>query len=185
MYRIETRIAVPYDAEAIAQLVNRAYRPAAGAERGWTHETALVEGNRINLNSVKSALHKTAVLVAVYDSKIVGCVQIELLGRTAHIGMLAVDPSLQAAGVGKLLLAEAEVYSVSSLQAAEAILIVIAARKELIEFYLRRGYSKSDEQRQYPLEAGVGVPSKMAMNLTVLKKDFNKAVHATGAVLQH
>lgn len=39
------------DAEAITGLVNRAYRPAPGAE-GWTHESALVSGSRINRENV-------------------------------------------------------------------------------------------------------------------------------------
>ena len=172
MANLEMRTAVPDDAEDIAQLVNRAYRPASGAEGGWMHEASLVSGDRINVNSVRSALQDTTILVGVTDSEIVGCVQIELQGRAAYIGMLAVDPSLQASGIGKLLLAGAEAYSVSSLRAEEAVLIVIAARKELVEFYLRRGYRKSDEKLQYPVGAGVGVPTENAMDLTVLKKDL-------------
>jgi ribosomal protein S18 acetylase RimI-like enzyme len=179
--RIEIRSAVKDDAESIAQLVNRAYRPAPGAESGWTHEGALVDGERIDANSVKSALRSAVVLVGVNDSRIVGCVQIELHGRAAHIGMLAVDPFLQASGVGKFLLAAAEQFASSDLEAEEAVLVVIAARKELIEFYLRRGYRKSGEKLQYPIGSGVGEPSEKAMNLAVLKKSFNKAMHATSA----
>ena len=39
------RQARPDDVAAIVDLVNRAYRPAAGAS-GWTHEAALVAGAR-------------------------------------------------------------------------------------------------------------------------------------------
>lgn len=179
MQPIEIRSAESTDAEAITQLVNRSYRPATEAEKGWTHEAALVEGDRIDVTSVTTAIENTAVLVGLKESRVVGCVQIELHGRAAHIGMLAVDPALQQAGLGKLLLARAEKFSFDH-YAEEAKLIVIAARKELTEFYLRRGYRKTNERLPYPLEAGVGVPSERAMSLAVLKKTLTKTMPAIG-----
>lgn len=169
MHPIELREATPADAEAITQLVNLAYRPKPDTE-SWTHEAALVEGDRISLESVKTAVRDSVVLVAVQESTIVGCVQIEARGPSAHIGMLAVDPAHQTAGLGKLILQRAEAFSADKLRAQEAVLVVIAARTELIEFYLRRGYRETGERLPYPIEAGVGVPTEKALSLTVLKK---------------
>jgi ribosomal protein S18 acetylase RimI-like enzyme len=91
--------------------------------------------------------------------------------------MLAVDPSLQTSGIGKLLLAHAEELAVQTFNAQVGVLVVIAARTELVEFYLRRGYSKTEEWSQYPIDAGVGTPEKEAMLLTTLRKCFNNRLH--------
>ncbi|MDP2153582.1 MAG: hypothetical protein Q8J66_07990 [Methylotenera sp.] len=45
------RKATHTDAEKIATLVNKAYRPDSN-ERGWTHEAELVSGARINAKQV-------------------------------------------------------------------------------------------------------------------------------------
>lgn len=157
------------DAEAISGLVNRAYRPAPGDE-GWTHESALVSGNRVTRENVASAIQNSTVLVGVRGEVLAGCIQIEMKGNAAHIGMLAVDPSLQAGGIGKCLLQRAEEFAVQENRAEVAVLIVIAARRELIEFYCRRGYRQTEEQLPYPIDAGVGVPVEEAMFLAELKK---------------
>lgn len=167
------------DAEALTGLVNRAYRPAPRAE-GWTHESTLVSGSRINHKVMVSAIQNSTVLVARCGQVPTGCVQIEMKGHVAHIGMLAVAPSIQTHGIGKLLLEHAEKYAVKIRGAEASALIVIAARKELIEFYLRRGYSKTDEHLQYPVEGGVGVPTEDAMLLIILKKDLNSPLRREG-----
>ncbi len=164
------------DAEAITGLVNQAYRPAPGAE-GWTHESALVSGSRVDRETVVSAIQSSTVLVGSRGQEPVGCVQIEMKGNAAHIGMLAVDPSLQTCGIGKLLLERAEEFAVQKYDAEVAVLIVIAARTELIEFYLRRGYRQTGEQLQYPIDSGVGAPVEEAMLLTKLQKCFNNRLH--------
>jgi ribosomal protein S18 acetylase RimI-like enzyme len=177
MTQVHIRKAELADAEAVTKLVNRAYRPEAGSE-GWTHESALVSGDRIDQDKVATAIRSSIVLVGSNERGLVGCVQVEITDRVARIGMLAVDPSLQTLGIGKLLLAHAEELAVQKFNAQVGVLVVIAARTELMEFYLRRGYSKTDELSQYPVDAGFGIPSKEAMLLTTLRKYFNKAKQA-------
>jgi len=160
------------DAEAITDLVNKAYRPVPGAE-GWTHESVLVSGSRVDREAVVSAIQTSTVLIGSCGQEPVGCVQIEMKGKTAHIGMLAVAPSVQASGIGSLLLKRAEAFSVKNHDAELAVLIVIAVRVELIEFYLRRGYLQTGEQLPYPVDSGVGAPVKEAMLLTKLQKRFS------------
>lgn len=172
MPQVHIRKAELTDAEAVTKLVNQAYRPEVGSE-GWTHESALVNGDRIDHKKVAAAIQSGTVLVGSNERGLVGCVQVEVVDRAAHIGMLAVDPSLQTLGVGKLLLAHAEELAVQKFNAQVGVLVVIAARTELVEFYLRRGYSKTDELAQYPVDAGVGTPNKEAMLLATLRKYFN------------
>ncbi|MFC4260430.1 GNAT family N-acetyltransferase [Marinobacter lacisalsi] len=176
MPQVHIRKAELTDAEAVTKLVNRAYRPEAGSE-GWTHESALVSGDRIGQGKVTTAIQSGTVLVGSNERGLVGCVQVEVTDRVAQIGMLAVDPSLQASGIGKLLLAHAEELAVQKFNAQVGVLVVIAARTELVGFYLRRGYSKTDEWSQYPTDAGVGTPEKEAMLLTTLRKCFNNRLH--------
>lgn len=177
MPHFHIRKALLTDAEAVTKLVNRAYRPGPGSE-GWTHESALVSGDRIDQDKVAMANQAGTVLVADNEQGLVGCVQVEVTDRVAHIGMLAVDPSRQTSGIGKLLLAHAEEVAVQKLDAQVGVLVVIAARTELVEFYLRRGYSKTDEWSQYPADAGVGTPGKEAMLLITLRKCFKNRLRS-------
>lgn len=168
------------DAEEVAWLVNAAYRPQPGAE-GWTHESKVVSGDRTSPQQVQELLRHSVVLVGLRDGKIVACVQIEGKDGDAYIGMLAVEPSVQATGVGKTMLAQAEAYAASVLSAERFVLVVVATRTELIQFYLRRGYRQSDQQLPYPVGSGVGTPRCEALNLAVLHKPSNTAIEPTGS----
>lgn len=176
MPQVHIRKAELTDTEEVTKLINRAYRPKAGSE-GWTHESALVSGDRVGQDKVAKAIHSGTVLVGNCERGLVGCVQVEVTDRVAHIGMLAVDPLLQTSGIGKLLLAHAEECAVQKFNAQVSVLVVIAARVELVEFYLRRGYLKTEEWSQYPTDAGFGTPEKEAMLLTTLRKCFNNRPH--------
>lgn len=169
MPQVQIRKAELTDTDNVTQLVNRAYRPATGSE-GWTHESAMVSGDRITPQKVAAAIQAGTVLVADTDHDLVGCVQVEVTDRIAHIGMLAVDPLLQTAGIGKKLLTRAEELARHSHNAQVGVLVVIAARKELLAFYQRRGYSITGENSTYPTDAGVGTPHKEAMVLASLRK---------------
>lgn len=165
------RVAVPADAPAIATLVNAAYRPADG-NGGWTHESAFISGDRTTATQVRAAMSRddSAVLLGLTDDRTVACVQVEHEGSHCYIGMLAVLPALQGAGIGKEMLAHAERYAVAHCQANEARMLVVSARSELIAFYLRRGYVPTDTTMPYPSAAGVGRPRRDGITIQVLAK---------------
>ncbi|WP_295692574.1 GNAT family N-acetyltransferase [Lapillicoccus sp.] len=146
------REAVPADVPALVTLVRTAYR----GEVGWTTETALLDDERIDASGVadKIANPRGAVLVAVDAmGTIIGCC--ELIDRgdgLAYFGMFAVDPSLQAAGLGRQLLARAEQHAASIWRTRTMEMTVIAQRQELIAWYVRRGYLVSDETRPFPYD---------------------------------
>lgn len=169
MHKLLVRQARLEDVGRIAEIVNSAYRPKPGAE-GWTHEGALIIGERINQAQVMQALQDGTVLVGLSDGRAIGCVQIRREGSEAHIGMLAVDPSLQAGGMGKQLLAEAEAYAQLHLMAKSFVLIVIDTRTELIDFYRRRGYRETGKKLPFPVGTGVGAPLDKHVELTMLRK---------------
>lgn len=159
------------DAEAIAQLVNKSYRPETGAA-GWTHESDLVFGNRTSVGQVEEVILKSdsVILVGIKGSEIAACVHIEKDGSYSHIGMLAVNPKLQGAGAGKQMLAHAEKYATESFGSEKFIINVVSSRSELIAFYLRRGYRKAGTVQDYPLLAGVGTPKFSNLKIEVFEK---------------
>lgn len=171
------RAANESDAEAIAELVNRAYRPGSGAT-GWTHESELVSGNRTSAIQVVETITRpnSVILVGLKKLEIVACVHVEKEGGNCHIGMLAVNPTLQGAGAGKQILAHAERYATEVFGSEKFIMIVVSSRSELISFYLRRGYQRTGAVMDYPLSAGAGIPKDPALKIEVLEKRSNIAV---------
>lgn len=174
MTELNFRVARVDDSAEIAQLVNEAYRPAPGMG-GWTHESDLVSGKRINSEKVESLIKQenSTILAGVLGSIIVTCVHIEKESTNCYIGMLAVSPSLQGLGKGKEVLAHAEEYAKKSFNPNNFVMVVVAARTELISFYLRRGYKKTGTTMQYPLDAGVGTPKIDLLQIETLHKASN------------
>jgi ribosomal protein S18 acetylase RimI-like enzyme len=155
------------DAEQIAHLVNKAYRPGP-SERGWTHESELVSGQRINTEQVASLMNNNGSVLVAYDgNNLVGCVHVERADPYCYIAMLATMPSLQNNGLGKKLLAAAEHLAVSRHGAQGFKMSVLSSRPELLAYYERRGYRLTGSTHPYPAEAGVGQP--LNANLQVLE----------------
>lgn len=165
------RLAAAADAEAVARLVNQAYRPVAGLA-GWTHEADWVSGSRIAAAQVAALLLKPAsvLLLGLLDQHIVACVYVEQQGPLSYIGMLAVNPQCQTRGVGKQMLAAAERYASQEFAAERVQMLVLSARTELVAFYLRRGYQCIGTQLDYPLAAGVGTPLVAGLTVQTLDK---------------
>jgi ribosomal protein S18 acetylase RimI-like enzyme len=165
------RIARGSDAEAIAQLVNRAYQPGSGV-LGWTHESDLVSGKRTSAKNVTEIISKadSVVLVGLKDAEVVACVHVEKDGQNSYIGMLSVNPIFQCAGAGKAMLAYAEDHAVKNYGSEKFTMVVISLRTELISFYLRRGYKKTGTDIEYRLLAGAGTPKQVGLKVEVLEK---------------
>ncbi|WP_081068671.1 GNAT family N-acetyltransferase [Burkholderia cepacia] len=167
------RTANLHDVDALVQLINSAYRPTAAAA-GWTHEAALVDGPRIVSSQLVDTLHapNSVLLVADVDEQIAGCIEVRKDGNVAYIGTLAVSPSVQDRGLGKALLNEAEQFACRRWQIGKAVMVVLSARSELIDFYLRRGYTRTGERTSYPIDAGVGTPRDHTLTIETLTKDI-------------
>ena len=168
------RTANKLDAEEIAQLVNQAYRPEPDAA-GWTHEADLVYGNRTSAGQVTEIISKpdSLMLLGLNGSEIVACAHIEKDGSSSHIGMFAVNPALQGAGVGRQMLAYAEERANVVLGTKKFVMHVLSARTELIAFYLRRGYKKTGYVMNYTLLADAGKPKHDGLKVEVLEKHLN------------
>jgi len=171
------RAANASDAQAIADLVNRAYRPEPGAA-GWTDESHLLSGERISAIQVGEVVARrdSIILLGLKDSAIVACVHVEKAGGNSQIGMLAVHPRLQGAGIGKLMLAQAERHAIENFGAKKFLLRVVTGRPDLVAYYQRRGYQPTGLAIDFPLAGGVGIPKVPDLKIAVLEKYSNIAV---------
>ena len=152
---IEFRVAAHADVAQLVRLVNRAYRPEQH-EAGWTHEAHLVAGMRTNASQIEGLMTAagSAILVGLCDGQIAACVHVEGNDDRSYIGMLAVDPALQATGLGTKMLGFAERYANEVQGTSRLVMTVVSLRTELVSFYLRRGYRLTGRTVEFPTHAG-------------------------------
>lgn len=151
------RIAGPADVPGIRALIERGYR-GESSRRGWTSEADLLEGDRTSDAEIAAAVaaQDKRVLLAERDGVLIGTVTAtDLGGGTAYMGMLCVDPLLQAAGLGRDLIARIEALAARDFAAHSMELTVVDARTDLIAWYERRGYERTGEIRPFPLPMDV------------------------------
>lgn len=166
------RAATAADLTELRALIERAYR-GDSAKAGWTHEADLLGGQRTDMAALTEMLADPAqhLLIAADDDALTGCVAVTHKpdGR-GYLGLLTVDPALQAAGLGRRLIAAAEDCA-RDIGATAMEMTVIASRTELIAYYERRGYALTGERRPFPLdEPRFGLPKTRELEFVVLEK---------------
>lgn len=162
------RTAVAADVPAIRALVESAYR-GDSARGGWTHEADLLGGERTSEAEVAAVVADPAqrIVLAEQDGRIVGSVAITSRPPArCYLGMLAVSPSLQAAGLGRRLIAAAEDEARRTFGATVMEMTVIHLRPELIAYYERRGYARTGEIRPFPYP----LPEAPGLQMVVLER---------------
>lgn len=160
------------DAAKLTQLVNSAYR-GVSSQKGWTSEAHLLGGIRIDEPTMAEYLQNPDITILKYtDDKgqIIGCVYLELKEQRLYLGMLTVSPTLQANGIGRQLLHEAEIVA-RQLNCGVIFITVITTRHELIKWYERRGYYTTGKIIPFPTDTKFGVP-----NQVIELEEFEKEV---------
>jgi ribosomal protein S18 acetylase RimI-like enzyme len=163
-------IGTPADIDAIVRVVNDAYRGTSKVP-GWTHESALLSGQRTDSSSVKALMENGVVLVARGQSAVVGCVALQPReGDEWYLSMLAVDPESQTSGLGKTIMSEAEAFARA--RGARRIRIsVVNARDTLLAWYERRGYARTGAVEPFPYhDPNVGRALRTDLALVTLTK---------------
>lgn len=127
---MQIRLAEGRDVSDIVDVINAAFRKA---------ESFFIDHDRVNLESMQPLLEKGKFLVAENEEKIAGCVYIELRDERAYLGLLSVDPQRQGAGLGSTLMNAAEEFCRTA-GCRFMDLRIVNLRRELPEFYRRRGY---------------------------------------------
>ena len=173
------------DVPAIVALVESAYRGEA-SRAGWTTEADLLRGQRTDdaeVRALVSGENTRFVLVEERGSAtdgdveardagaLLGCVLLKDEGACAYVGMFSVRPTMQARGLGRALLEEAERIARDELRRDVVRMTVIAQRNELIAWYARRGYVLTGRREPFPYHlVGAGDPLRDDLVFEVLEK---------------
>jgi ribosomal protein S18 acetylase RimI-like enzyme len=153
-------------------LVNSAYR-GESSKKGWTTEEHLLGGIRTDEGDLSELLQKKNVTILKYteSGKIIGSVYLEKQAYKLYLGMLTVSPELQGGGIGKKLMQAAEDFAIEN-NIHKVSMTVISVRKELIEYYERRGYKKTGETKPFPMnDPKFGLP-KQHLDFIVMEKEL-------------
>jgi ribosomal protein S18 acetylase RimI-like enzyme len=171
-HEVEFRTASFADVADVVRLVESAYRGDA-SRAGWTTEADLLDGQRTDAEELVSILNDTGarMLLATRDREIVGCVLLRREAAGAYIGMLAVRPFVQALGIGKRLLTEAEKRARIEFGAKRSRMTVIEQRQDLVAWYMRRGYFVTTHTEPFPYgNPRFGLPRRTDLRFLVLEK---------------
>ncbi|MDE3236789.1 MAG: GNAT family N-acetyltransferase [Bacteroidota bacterium] len=164
--------ATPADIYALNNLVNSAYRGDA-SKKGWTTEADLLEGIRTDPESLAALLNNTNASILKYteQDELLGCVYLEKKLNKMYLGMLSVQPGMQAKGIGKMLLQAAEAYALEH-NCTHVTMTVISVRDELIKWYERKGFKSTGEKEPFPSDPKFGIP-KQPLEFIVMEKPVN------------
>ncbi|NUM58860.1 MAG: GNAT family N-acetyltransferase [Bdellovibrionaceae bacterium] len=174
------------EAPDIVKLVNSAYR-GEPSKTGWTTEADLLDGQRTDYDQIIHAIEEpfSSIVVAKnVHNQIVACCEIKIIpqdyffskhtqltigNRNLYFGMFTVTPDLQNSGLGKQVLTHIEglatKWGLDKIQMS-----VITQRKELIDFYLRRGFSLLPHLIDFPSDPKFGVPKVENLKMIILEK---------------
>jgi ribosomal protein S18 acetylase RimI-like enzyme len=174
------------DVPPLARLINGAYRGDSG-RKGWTTEADLLGGQRVDEEMLRELISegKRHLLIATdkideledQPSALIGCVAVEKeSSRSAGLGLLTVAVEAQQRGLGDFLVGVAEEYARAQFNSDEMGMHVISVRRELTDWYERRGYVKTGERAPFPYDnPRFGVPLVSDLQFLVLAKALLKS----------
>lgn len=160
------------DVSPLNTLINSAYR-GESSKKGWTTEANLLEGSRTTEMELNQILQdsKNTVLKFTENQQIVACVLLTQKENQLYLGMLTVSPELQNSGIGKKLLAQAEIHA-TILGLPKIVMTVISIRAELIAWYKRHGYMDTGARELFHV-SDIHIPiSEQPLEFIVLEKNI-------------
>jgi GNAT superfamily N-acetyltransferase len=127
---VDLRIAAVSDALAITSLINAAFRV----------EKFFIDGDRIDVDQVKTFLGEGEFLLLEDAEGLAGCVYIKTRTERAYLGLLSIDPERQRSGLGSCLVQAAEDHA-RGRGCRSLDLQIVNVRAELPGFYTALGYT--------------------------------------------
>lgn len=173
--RLTYRTAEPADVPALVDLVNACYR-GDDSRAGWTTEADLLGGRRIDAQGMSALLESpaTKILLAEADGALVACCELQRSVNGTYFGMFSVRPTVQGAGLGRRVLAEAERTAAQLWGSRLMRMKVIKQRTELIAWYERRGYTNTGKTEPFPYgNPALGEPKRPDLAFVELTKELS------------
>jgi ribosomal protein S18 acetylase RimI-like enzyme len=168
------RDATDADVDTLVVLIESAYR-GDSSRTGWTTEADILEGQRTDPEGVLAVIKSpdSRLLTVERDGQVVACCQLEHRGEYAYFGMFAVSPALQGAGLGKVIITEAERRARETWGVTEMHMTVISVRDDLIAWYERRGYRRTGRMTPFPYgDERFGIPRRAGLRFELLVKEL-------------
>lgn len=159
------------DAEELNFLINHVYR-GQNALNSWTSEAGFIEGQRTDVDMLKSIINSSDQYILVNSDKpIYCCCHVKIENDTAWLGMLTVSLDKQNLGLGKKLISAAERIIRETSSCSEIKMHVISIRQELIDWYQRQSFEKTTDVASFPYgNERFGKPLRSDLEFLVLKK---------------
>jgi uncharacterized protein (TIGR00290 family) len=164
------------DVDGLLALVQAAYRGAGG----WTSEVGLVEGQRIGRDELQAEIDSAgAVVMVIPDGQgvLACCVVHGGESPIAHFGLFAVDPSRQAGGVGRWLMAAARQVALERFGADTLEITIVSGRPELAAWYERLGFAATGATIPFP-EDPTDRPLVTGLHFIVMRAPTRRAPYA-------
>lgn len=165
-------------ADELSLFVNSAYR-GESSKRGWTTEADLLDGQRTDPSMICNMISssQSTIWVECQNKQLRACVYLSLRPSSIeeninclYLGLLTVRPDLQNAGLGKKMLNWAETRAIA-LKQSSIEMTVITQREELIQWYVKHGYSNTNHKIPFPVGPQFGLP-KTYLEMVVLRKSL-------------
>jgi len=158
------------DVPVLNRLVNSAYR-GESSRKGWATEADLIDGTRIDEAAMLDLIQdrNTTILKYVENNEILGCVELRIENESLYLGMLTVNPDLQAKGIGKILMHAGEDFGRKN-NCKKVKMTVVSVRDKLIAWYERHGYSLTGERKPFKMpDERFGIP-RQPLEFVVMEK---------------
>ena len=173
MTELLIRDAEASDIPALHSLIERASR-GESSRAGWTTEADLLAGQRTDPDELAEIMADPdqALLTAWAGEGLLACIRIQRQPDGAgYFGMLSVNPTRQASGVGRRMVAAAEEAMAQRFGARLIRISVFPQRDTLIAWYERLGYA--DTGRILAFDYGnlrLGKPLRDDLHFIVMEK---------------
>jgi ribosomal protein S18 acetylase RimI-like enzyme len=170
---LKFRTASADDSMSIGDLVNSVYR-GDNAKKGWTTEADLLGGIRITREKISEIISSpgNVILLALIENKITGCVHLEKKKNRCHLGMLSVDVNYQNMKLGRAIMDKSEEYAKNVFGSRVMEMKVIGQRRELIDYYLRRGYTITGDMEPFIVNFHFGEPKVNELYFVFMMKEL-------------
>lgn len=161
------------DSQLISDFVNSVYR-GEEATKSWTSEASFISGQRTDRKMIESILaDPNQQILRNSSDPLKCCIHLRKDGDAVWFGMITVKLAEQGTGIGKQLVSEAEKYVLETLQIKSIRMNVIAFREELIRWYERRGYSRSEVRSPFPYgDSRFGIPLRNDIDFMIMTKSL-------------